>query len=883
MPEFFTVEKGGKKKQVLAGKQLDAARSDGWEVAGTKRVTTETGERTLEAGEAIKRVTSGEADSIVGEDVIRQRAGKVAAEKRYADDGVQAFGYGGLSSVPLVGADLSRDIAEWSTGDAGEVQGIKEAHPGKFLAGEVVGTVAQAVAPFGPGAAISKGATRAGKALGGKSKIGQYAIEGAIDNAAWATNSAYANAVIADKPVNVENIIAGLPSEMMFGAGAGAAVGALGRLSRRIDAKKVSEAAKKSDTGVDRAIYDLEAQQLKEAAAEANHKLATLQNEAGTSQAAIKAAKQEAVAAEKAWKKSAKDVAKATSSADSGLTQGFTKFANELTEDIVAATKHSTSAITEEGGKAMLSPTGSLRNLTKADFDALGPVFRRELADRLGKEVSAVKLGDYRNFVAKQAQQVNQSARNVKKMAGGKKFLDLDADGFNKFADEYTRLQKLQNDYANMLRPGVGGRSTTATVQPLNLSKLDQLADANPSFNNQKFFDETGAVTEFGDFAEKQLGLKLDNLSDPTSEALARVWASNQAIKQVDNGLEKVTFAQAQRDIAQQRYAQTQANAGGRLDEIATAKQIKADVAREFQMHKAQPRPAGVKEVAEKVEPSGLFGLAGNKVRQMTELVTSGPQKIKSGVERFISFAGKKRMRGTVPAASTVLSRLRFDPDVGEKPKKGNRKAEFKRVARELNDVATNPDKAKEKINKSLAEYNTLKPGLSDALMSKAMQRLMFLHGILPQSPNVSAFGPDRWQASQTEIDKFARIAAAAEDPYSILDELNSGKLTQEAVDTVKQLYPEIYHSIQMEIVERADEIKQSVDYKGRLQLGILFGVPTDTVLEPTFVRMMQENYAIRTQEQEQAGGQENQYSTPGNNQKAVAATATTSQRLEAK
>ena len=86
-----------------------------------------------------------------------------------------------------------------------------------------------------------------------------------------------------------------------------------------------------------------------------------------------------------------------------------------------------------------------------------------------------------------------------------------------------------------------------------------------------------------------------------------------------------------------------------------------------------------------------------------------------------------------------------------------------------------------------------------------------------------------------------------------------------------------------MELVTNAEQIKQSVDYKGRLQLGILFGVPTDVVLQPAFVQVMQENYALRAQEQEQAAsGGGNQYSTPGSNQKAIASTATTSQRLEA-
>jgi hypothetical protein len=157
----------------------------------------------------------------------------------------------------------------------------------------------------------------------------------------------------------------------------------------------------------------------------------------------------------------------------------------------------------------------------------------------------------------------------------------------------------------------------------------------------------------------------------------------------------------------------------------------------------------------------------------------------------------------------------------------------------------------------------------------------MFLHGLVPRSPNMNALARDNWQPSDTEIDKFTRIAAAAEDPYSILDDMQAGRLTQEAVDTVKQLYPEIYHSIQMELVNNAEQIKQSVSYKGQLQLGILFQAPVNQFLEPGFVQIMQENYAIRAQEQEQPTGGQNQYTTPGNIQKSLGSTATASQRLE--
>ena len=261
--------------------------------------------------------------------------------------------------------------------------------------------------------------------------------------------------------------------------------------------------------------------------------------------------------------------------------------------------------------------------------------------------------------------------------------------------------------------------------------------------------------------------------------------------------------------------------------------------------------------------------------------VTAGPEKIKSGIAGFIKLAGKPR-RGTVPAASTILGQLKFDDDLGERPKNQGRKAEMKRVIAELDSIATDPEKARQKIHDTLGESIALKPSMTSALLEKAFQRMMFLHGLVPRSPNNTPFSRDNWSPSDTVIDKFTRIAAAAENPYSILDDLQEGRLTQEAVDTVKQLYPEIYHSICMEVINNVELIKQDVKYTGRLQLGMLFQAPTDEVLKPGYGKLMQENYAIRAQEQEQTGSN-NQYSTPGNNQKAVAATATTSQRLESK
>ena len=274
-----------------------------------------------------------------------------------------------------------------------------------------------------------------------------------------------------------------------------------------------------------------------------------------------------------------------------------------------------------------------------------------------------------------------------------------------------------------------------------------------------------------------------------------------------------------------------------------------------------------------------LGGRAGAVLGNMRGAVGNVKSKISDGIKTFARVAGKPR-RGNVPAASTILGKIKFDADLGKKPK--GRKEQFKAVAKQINDLGNNPDLLKTRIEASTAEMRTLHPSLGDKIMSKAMQKFQYMHRLLPRSPHGSTgFGPDRWSASSTEVDKYARIMAAAENPSGIIDDLNSGKLTQEAVDTVKTLYPEIYVDIQMEIIENIDDIKANVDYQGRLQLGLLFQVPTDVVLEPAFIQRMQTNYMQRDQEREQQGT--GGFSTPGAAQQSVTAQQTASQRLESK
>ncbi len=726
MAEFFTVTKGGQTREVVGQKQLAQAQAEGWELGGTKRVRTETGEKTLGTGEALDRAATGTAD-IVSEEEILARRGEEFLEEKFGGEGIQTFGESALSSLTF-GAFDPGDLAGLTEGDAGAAAARARVNRGAATAGAVTGAVVGSLAPGGlakvlPGGIAARAATRAGKAIRGAtgSKVAGLVAEGAADGALFGAGQAYANAVIADKPVNVENIIGSMSSEALYGGALGgaigAAVGGLGKLSRKI---------KTSERTAARASEDLK--RLSSEALDTSDDLAR----------ATKAA-QDATEARRSSKLAAKEATTAANSADDTI-----RTAAKFSDDV--------------------SGTPGLLDLEPSEF------------------TSSIK----------------------------------------KAIEESPELAE-------------------AAAQKFARAELPRLSPEELAIRTQ----ELGIPTPAG----------------PVEEMLTQAYVTRRSI-------DEISLAAAKSDKAAQAAHSTElaAQATGAKNEAALANKLKRS------------------ELTRARQDSGSVGplesALSSRLGGMYRAIQSGRERIKTGVTRFIKAAGKPR-KGTSAAAATALGNIRFDP-VGPKSRaaKTNKRAHFKRISGELETIARNPEVAKQRISESLGEINALKPGMAAALSQKAFQRAMYLHGLLPRDPVANGFAPSSWEPSNTEIDKFARIAAAAEDPYSILDDMQGGQLTQESVDTVKALYPEIYHEIQMELVQNAEVIKQKVGYTGRLQLGVMFQAPTDPSLQPDFIQLMQSNYAARAAEQEQAGGGD-QFSTPGSNQKAIASTATASQRLE--
>lgn len=108
---------------------------------------------------------------------------------------------------------------------------------------------------------------------------------------------------------------------------------------------------------------------------------------------------------------------------------------------------------------------------------------------------------------------------------------------------------------------------------------------------------------------------------------------------------------------------------------------------------------------------------------------------------------------------------------------------------------------------------------------------------------------------SKQEVKVWLERFKAVERPMSILDDMAKGKLTPEAVDAVREVYPETFAEIQTKVLEDLFDMRKrgkQPKYFERIQLGLILGIPTDPTMTPEVMRAVQAQYAGATPEERQ-------------------------------
>jgi hypothetical protein len=227
-------------------------------------------------------------------------------------------------------------------------------------------------------------------------------------------------------------------------------------------------------------------------------------------------------------------------------------------------------------------------------------------------------------------------------------------------------------------------------------------------------------------------------------------------------------------------------------------------------------------------------------------------------VDAVLEGTGKAAKAASKPAAAMApraIETLRHSlyPD-GQKRDDAKTAAEAtKHRVQELAAAASNPEAVKATIRSQMPGAD---PDLVNAVQNAAMRKLQYLQKNAPKEPPPGPFRSREWLPSKAEVDRFARRVRAADDPISVLQDLEHGTVTPEAAEALREVYPQVFAEVQTRLLTRSAELNAKLPYQKVLQLSLLFDAPLDSSLEPQNLAILQEAHKATQQQAAPAPGQ---------------------------
>jgi hypothetical protein len=208
--------------------------------------------------------------------------------------------------------------------------------------------------------------------------------------------------------------------------------------------------------------------------------------------------------------------------------------------------------------------------------------------------------------------------------------------------------------------------------------------------------------------------------------------------------------------------------------------------------------------------------------------------------------SAKTRRGGTAAAGGRLINNMLFD-----EPKGKTQSERFLNKLKELRQLSINTDMALTKIRRSTQDLRQINPEMADNALNKAMATIQHLNNVAPHDPGVvNRFGVSRWKPSVGAQIEFLRHVQAAMDPVSVFEDLAAGRLSPQATETVKTLFPAHFAEAQKQIMADPEKLAK-LPYSMQVALGGMFDIPTNSFMG--IIPSLQTSFNAE-QEEKQAG-----------------------------
>ena len=204
-----------------------------------------------------------------------------------------------------------------------------------------------------------------------------------------------------------------------------------------------------------------------------------------------------------------------------------------------------------------------------------------------------------------------------------------------------------------------------------------------------------------------------------------------------------------------------------------------------------------------------------------------------AGTMKAIGGIMKRVGEGTAAAArggGRVVSRAA--PQVG---RKGGDAVDRKAVAASTRDraqlLATNPGLLAAEMQTLTQDMEDEAPRLAKAIAMKASQAVGYLAQHAPASYTPPMSRKAKPLMDPIELELYSRRIEAVTRPFDALARIDTGTLTSEHVDALKNVWPEIYADVRRQLFDAVAVSPDDLTLSAATSLSVLWGIPIDPTL----------------------------------------------------
>jgi hypothetical protein len=180
-------------------------------------------------------------------------------------------------------------------------------------------------------------------------------------------------------------------------------------------------------------------------------------------------------------------------------------------------------------------------------------------------------------------------------------------------------------------------------------------------------------------------------------------------------------------------------------------------------------------------------------------------------------------------------------------------RAAFDDKRQTLETLQRDPMTLVEELTEGLSELQETAPALHAKMVQQTYKVVEFLQSKLPGTVGASLTRPEGSPASPIAIRQFALYYSAATDPSSVMGDLANNRVQKEQIDTLRQIWPDIYTDLKLAMVDQLAKGRPTVAQRTRMDLLFDFGDALDRGLSNRLVAVLNQSRA----QQGQQGGAE--------------------------